>query len=58
MEGKAFKEDLRIIKLGVCDLVLGNDWMKKNNPTKFDHEKRCVNRVIKQDYMLYQWREA
>jgi len=42
MGGKSFKENLRIIKLGGCDLVLGNDWMKKNNPTKFDHEKRCV----------------
>lgn len=42
MEGKAFKEDLRIINLQGCDLVLGNDWMKKNNPTKFDHEKKCV----------------
>lgn len=41
--GKTFKEDLRILKLGgVCDTILGNDWMKKFNPTKFDHEKRCV----------------
>ncbi|PHT64289.1 Aspartic proteinase CDR1 [Capsicum annuum] len=24
-----------------CDMVLGNDWMKKHNPTKFDHEKKC-----------------
>ncbi|KAM3345338.1 hypothetical protein P3S68_025047 [Capsicum galapagoense] len=42
MEGKPFKEDLRIINLGGCDLVLGNDWMKKYNPTKFDYEKRCM----------------
>ncbi|KAM3283214.1 hypothetical protein P3S67_026859 [Capsicum chacoense] len=42
IEGKPFKEDLRIIDLGGCDLVLGNDWMNKYNPTKFDHEKRCV----------------
>ncbi|KAH0658677.1 hypothetical protein KY285_027215 [Solanum tuberosum] len=40
--GKTFKEDLRILKLGECDIILGNDWMKKFNPTKFDHEKRCV----------------
>ncbi|KAH0707377.1 hypothetical protein KY290_011930 [Solanum tuberosum] len=38
--GKLFKENLRIIKLEGCDLVLGNDWMKKNNPTKFDYEKK------------------
>ncbi|KAH0764728.1 hypothetical protein KY285_000599 [Solanum tuberosum] len=42
MEGKAFKEDLRIINLRGCDLVLGNDWIKKNNPIKFDHEKKFV----------------
>ncbi|KAH0720050.1 hypothetical protein KY290_004964 [Solanum tuberosum] len=42
MEGKSFREDLRIIKLGGCDIVLGNDWMKKYNPTKFDHKKRSV----------------
>lgn len=22
--------------------MLGNDWNKRNNPTKFDHEKKCV----------------
>lgn len=42
MEGRSFKEDLRVIKLGGSDIVLGNDWMKKFNPTKFDHEKHCV----------------
>lgn len=42
MRGKTFQEYLRIINLGGCDLVMGNDWMKKYNPTKFDHEKRCV----------------
>lgn len=40
--GKTFVEDLRIFKLGGCDIILGNDWMKKHNPTKFDHEKQCV----------------
>ncbi|KAF3623801.1 hypothetical protein FXO37_31675 [Capsicum annuum] len=40
--GKTFVEDLRILKLGGCDIILGNDWMKKHNPTKFDHEKQCV----------------
>nr|XP_009802879.1 PREDICTED: uncharacterized protein LOC104248335 [Nicotiana sylvestris] len=54
MTGKTFKEDLRIIKLGVCDIVLGNDWMKKFNPTTFDHEQQTVtigkkgNRVVLQ----------
>lgn len=27
--------------------VLGNDWMKTHNPTKFDHEKNCVTIGIK-----------
>lgn len=31
-----------MINLGGCGIVLRNDWMKKYNPTKFDHEKRCV----------------
>ena len=35
-------DDLLIISLGGCALVLGNDWMKKHNPTKFDHERKCV----------------
>ncbi|XP_075083577.1 uncharacterized protein LOC142167313 [Nicotiana tabacum] len=42
MQGIPFKEDLFIIPLGDCDIVLGNDWMKTHNPTKFDHEKNCV----------------
>nr|XP_016438947.1 PREDICTED: uncharacterized protein LOC107764880 [Nicotiana tabacum] len=54
MQGKPFKEDLIIIKLGGCDIVLGNDWIKKYNPTKFEHEKRCVTigrKEIRQCYM-------
>lgn len=39
---RSFTEDLLIISLGECDMVLGNDWMKKHNPTKCDHERRCV----------------
>ncbi|XP_075101843.1 uncharacterized protein LOC142177270 [Nicotiana tabacum] len=42
MHGRSFQEDLLIIPLGGCDLVLGNNWMKKHNPIKFDHEKKCV----------------
>nr|XP_009760314.1 PREDICTED: uncharacterized protein LOC104212668 [Nicotiana sylvestris] len=42
MEGRPFQENLLIIPLGGCDMVMGNDWMKKHNPTKFDHEKMCV----------------
>lgn len=42
MQGRSFVEDLLIIPLGGCDLVLGNDRMKRHNPTKFDHERRCV----------------
>ncbi|KAH0644742.1 hypothetical protein KY284_032626 [Solanum tuberosum] len=42
MHAKTFQEDLLIIPLGGCDLLLGNDWMKKHNPTKFDRERNCV----------------
>ncbi|KAH0642114.1 hypothetical protein KY290_033714 [Solanum tuberosum] len=42
MHAKTFQEDLLIIPLGGYDLLLGNDWMKKHNPTKFDHERNCV----------------
>ncbi|KAH0725499.1 hypothetical protein KY284_001364 [Solanum tuberosum] len=37
MQGGSFQEDLLLIPLGGCDLVLRNDWMKKYNATKFDH---------------------
>lgn len=42
MQGRNFVEELLIIPLGSCALVLGNDWMKRYNPTKFDHERKCV----------------
>ncbi|XP_049362571.1 uncharacterized protein LOC125827300 [Solanum verrucosum] len=42
MHAKTFQEDLLIIPLGGRDHVLGNDWMKKHSPTKFDHERNCV----------------
>ncbi|KAH0757777.1 hypothetical protein KY290_021270 [Solanum tuberosum] len=42
MGSKTFVEDLRILKLGGSDIKLGNDWMKKYNPTKLDHEKQFV----------------
>ncbi|KAH0760050.1 hypothetical protein KY290_023543 [Solanum tuberosum] len=42
MQGRTFMEDLLINPLGGCDLVLGNDRMKRHNPITFDHEKRCV----------------
>ncbi|XP_059281037.1 uncharacterized protein LOC132034680 [Lycium ferocissimum] len=42
MQGRPFRENLLIIPLGGCDIVLGNDWMKKHNPTKFDHERNCI----------------
>lgn len=42
MQGSAFQGDLLIIPIGGYDLVLGNDWMKKHNPTKFDHKRNCV----------------
>lgn len=34
MQGRAFQEDLLIIPLGGCDVVLGNNWMKKHKSLK------------------------
>ncbi|XP_070028563.1 uncharacterized protein [Nicotiana sylvestris] len=42
MQCKPFQENLLIIPLGGCDMVMGNDWIKKHNTTKFDHEKIWV----------------
>lgn len=52
MQARTFQEDLLIIPPGGCDLVLGNDWMKKHNPTKFDHEMNCVTIGRKRSKMV------
>jgi len=39
MQGKEFKADLRILKLGGCDIVLGVDWMRTVSPLVFDFNK-------------------
>lgn len=36
-------ENLLMILLIGCDMVLGNDWKKKHNLTMFDHERKCVS---------------
>ncbi|PHT71003.1 hypothetical protein T459_26107 [Capsicum annuum] len=52
MGDKSFTEDLTIIKLGGSDIVLGNDWMKKFNPTIFDLEHHCVTVGKNADYVI------
>lgn len=41
IEGNYY-EDLRIIHLDGCEIVLRNDWMKRYNSTNFDHKNICV----------------
>ena len=36
MHGEPFKVDLRLLKLGGCDIVLGVDWMKGVSPINFN----------------------
>ncbi|OIS99338.1 putative mitochondrial protein [Nicotiana attenuata] len=54
MQGRPFQENILIIPLGGCDMVMVNDWMKKHNPTKFDHEKMCVTIGKKGNKLVYQ----
>lgn len=39
MHGERFATDLRLLKLGGCDIVLGVDWMKTVSPISFDFNK-------------------
>ena len=42
MQGEGFEVDLRLLKLGGCDVVLGVDWMKHISPICFDFNKMEV----------------
>ena len=42
MQGEAFVADLRLLKLGGCNMVLGVDWMKGASPISFDFNKMEV----------------
>lgn len=46
MQGVPFETDLRVIKLGGCDMILGADWMWEHNPITFDLKKDSIT-VIK-----------
>ena len=39
MHGERFATDLRLLKLGGCDIVFGVDWMKTVSPISFDFYK-------------------
>ena len=39
MQGESFEADLRLLKLGGCDMVLGVDWMREVSPICFDFNK-------------------
>ena len=42
MNGEKFVADLRLLKLGGCDVVLGVDWMKGVGPISFNFNKMEV----------------
>jgi hypothetical protein len=42
MQSYEFVADLRILKLGRCDMVLGVDWLKKFSPILFDFIKMKI----------------
>ena len=42
MNGENFSTDLRLLKLGSRDVVLGVDWMKGISPISFDFNKMEV----------------
>ena len=42
MNGENFSTDLRLLKLGGCDVVLRVDWMKGVSPISFDFNKMEV----------------
>ena len=42
MQGELFEANLRLLKLGGYDLVLGVDWMKNVSPINFDFNKMEV----------------
>lgn len=39
MQGHEFQTDLRVLKFGGCDVVLGVDWMRTVSPLTFDFNK-------------------
>ncbi|XP_026459394.1 uncharacterized protein LOC113360058 [Papaver somniferum] len=43
MQGYQFTEDLRLLSLGGCDMVLGADWLKKLGDVVFNFSKRSVS---------------
>ena len=43
MQGEKFDADLRLLKLGGCDVVLGIDWMKGVIPISFDFNRMEVS---------------
>jgi len=43
MQGEQFVTDLRLLKLGGCDIVLRVDWMKTISPISFNFNKLEVS---------------
>ncbi|XP_026399465.1 uncharacterized protein LOC113295338 [Papaver somniferum] len=43
MQGHKFSEDLRMLPLGGCDMVLGADWLRKKGDVIFNLSKICIS---------------
>ena len=43
MQNYEFVADLRILKLGICDIVVGVDWLRKFSPILFDFIKMKIS---------------
>jgi hypothetical protein len=43
MQNYEFVADLRILKLGICDIVVGVDWLMKFSPILFDFIKMKIS---------------
>ena len=42
MQGERFKANIRLLKLGGCQIVLGVDWLRKVSPVSFNFNKMEV----------------
>lgn len=39
IQGIMFEDEIRVLSLGGCDMVLGTDWMRQYSPILFDFQK-------------------
>ena len=47
MQGTTFEFDIRLLKLGGCDMVLGVDWLREHSPLVFAFNQLQLSSVKK-----------